>query len=447
MEQHPPISLGGEQEPLHQTEQLVPDSHPLENHRPGAGEQVAQPSAAETLAPDAPESVLSALAITVPAEAVDRDTSEPTTERRTNKQTLAVAKASIEAVAEQVRENENMPGVRDLAEHFITSDSMQAPPHILYRATAGDRLDIREVMATVTDGAIFRLWSRSKVVYAMDDLLLGYLSEASSSPIPTQILEQLPHPDPFVLLPKPDLNDPLTAYYSTRINLPVGAFVFGRYNQAQQLTSTADAKREDLGLMFVGFRDTDHGPDLITLRCTIPLQGPSFRVEDAVNATIAKFRFNEHLAEDDPAKLEAWLRTYVGQAFNSLLYVCTEQPDIEVYEPRAGRRGKPTKRQDRRRPRSDDIDTIVKLGFRMGPALHQARTRWERSQPAQPGSATGGRRVRPHQKKGHYRTYWTGPGRELPILKWISPFWVNETLLGEATGPKDVVVRPVRRRE
>jgi hypothetical protein len=178
--------------------------------------------------------VVSALAAAVPAEAANRDAREPGRERRTNKAILAVAKTSIEAVAAQVRSNENMPGIRDLAEHMIASDSMHAPPHLIFRATDSGRLDTREVMATVTDGAIFRLWSRSKVVYAMDDLLLGYLSEASS-PIPTQIFQQLPHPDPFVLLPKPDLTDPQTNYYRTRINVPVGAFVFGRYNQAQQL--------------------------------------------------------------------------------------------------------------------------------------------------------------------------------------------------------------------
>jgi hypothetical protein len=130
-----------------------------------------------------------------------------------------------------------------------------------------------------------------------------------------------------------------------------------------------------------------------------------------------------------------------------LLYVCTEQPDIEVYQPRATRHGKPTKRQARRRPRPDDIDTIVKLGFRMGPVLHQARSQWEQSQSTQPGTADGERRVRPHQKKGHFRTYWTGPGRVEPIVKWIAPFWVNENLLGDSGEPKDVVVRPVRGRE
>lgn len=220
MEQHPP---GGEQEPLpNQREQSAPDAdQPIDVGQVPA-EQLAQLPDAEPVEQGTPESVVSALATAVPAEIANRDTGEPAGERRTNKEILAVAKASIEAVAAQVRENETRPGIRELAEHMIASDDMQGPPHLLYRATDAGRLDIREVMATVTDCAIFRLWSRSKVVYAMDDLLLGYLSEASSSPIPTQILQQLPHPDPFILLPKPDLGDPLNATTGNGSTCPSG---------------------------------------------------------------------------------------------------------------------------------------------------------------------------------------------------------------------------------
>jgi hypothetical protein len=456
MEQHPPIPPGGDKDPVDQHHQLPPgfsepehqdptNSHP-ERHSQLPGDHLAPATDTELPPPDAPDSVVSALATAVPAEAADRDAREPAPERRSNKALLAAAKQPIERVAMQVRRNENLPGIRDLAEFFITSDSLEVPPHLLHQVTAGGRRDAQEVRRVVTDSAIFRLWSRSKVVYAMDDLLLGYLSETSPATIPTQVLGNLPHPDPFILLPQPDFGDPETAYYRTHICVPSGAFVFGRYNQAQQLTSTANVRREDFGLMFVGFREAASVPDLITLRCTIPLQGKTFTVEDAVNATIAKFHFNDQLAEDNPAKLEAWLRTYVAQAFNSLLYVCTEQPDIEVYQPGAGRGGKQAKSRARRRPRPEDIDTVVKLGFRMGPALHEARRHWERSQPqAEAGTNGSGRRVRPHQKKGHYRTYWTGTGRTEVIVRWIAPFWVNERPLDASDEPRDVVVRRVRK--
>jgi hypothetical protein len=43
---------------------------------------------------------------------------------------------------------------------------------------------------------------------------------------------------PHLVRPKPDLADEHTAYYRSHIGVPWGAFVFGRYNNAQQLCST-----------------------------------------------------------------------------------------------------------------------------------------------------------------------------------------------------------------
>jgi hypothetical protein len=233
-----------------------------------------------------------------------------------------------------------------------------------------------------------------------------------------------------------------TAYYRTHIGLPWGAFVFGRYNDAQQLCSTHDDKREDLGLMFVGFIDTEEGATLQAIRCTIPLRQEQLTVEDAVTQTIANFQFSDDLGENDHTKFEAWLRRYVGQILNSVLYVCTDQPDTEIYRPASTQGGRTKKHRKQRRSKPGDIDTLVQLGFRLGPALHEARQQWEQRQSQEP-TATG-RKVRPHQKAGHYRTYWTGKGRQVPKLKWIAPFWVNQDLLG-TDGPQDVVVHPVRK--
>jgi hypothetical protein len=297
-------------------------------------------------------------------------------------------------------------------------------------------------MATVRDCAIFRLWTQSKVVYAMDDDLLGYLSESSASSIPTEILGNLPHANPYVLLSEPDLADPETVYYLTHVGVPWGAFVFGRYNDAQFVCSTRDERREDLGLMFIGFLETADGPVLQTLRCTIPLRERMITVEHVVNATVARFVFNEHLAEDDHNRLEAWLRKYVAQVFSSLVYICTDQPDVETRRPGINQAGKVKK--GARRPRSSDIDTLVQLGFRMGPALHEARQRWEREH-GQPAIGTGVRQP-PHQRRGHFRTFWTGHGRTIARVRWVAPYWVSEDLLDGESGPQAAVVRRVQRR-
>jgi hypothetical protein len=243
-------------------------------------------------------------------------------ERRSNKDILRAARLIIETVAAQVRQNERRPGGRELAQHLVTSDDRLLPDHLRFSYMFPGHPEHRDVMASVRDCAIFRLWGQAKVVYAMDDLLLDYLSQSRTSAIPTQVLQNVEHANPFVLRPRPDLTDEQTAYFRSHIRVPWGAFVFGRYHDAEQLYSTRDERREDLGLMFVGFLETADGPVVQTVRCTVPLRERLISVEDTIERTIARFQFNDDLAEDDSGQLEAWLRTYVAQVFNSLLYVC-----------------------------------------------------------------------------------------------------------------------------
>lgn len=367
--------------------------------------------------------------------------------RRSNKELLADAKAGIELFATWLRRYEQLPGVREVAEHMASPENDgKVPRHLQYPHFHPSHPFFPEAIARARDGAIFRLWGKAKVVYAMDDDMLGYLSESSPSGIPTEILRNIPHANPYVLLPAPDLTDPETDYYRTHIGVPWGAFVFGRYRHGGLLCSTNDERREDLGLMFIGFIENGEETALQTVRCTIPLRERMLTVESVVNATIDGFTFNEHLQEAERAKFEAWLKTYVTLIFNSLVYVCTDQPDVETYRPGVNKAGKIKKSAKRHqaRPRMDDINEIVQLGFRMGPALNEARRRWEQKQARQSVTHTG-RRHPPRQRRGTYRTYWTGPGRRVPILKWVKPYWVSLDLLsGEP--PQTAVVHRVKKR-
>jgi hypothetical protein len=365
--------------------------------------------------------------------------------RRTNKQILGDAQAGIQMFAEWVRRYEQVPGVSEVAEYMASLDNDGTMPrHLRYPYFHPSHHWFGEAMARARDGAIFRLWGQSKVVYAMDDDLLGYLSESSMSSIPTEILQGIPHANPYVLLPAPELTDLETEYYRKHIGVPWGAFVFGRYRHGQLLCSTNDEQREDLGLMFLGFMENEGETVLQTIRCTVPLQGPTLTVERVVDETVAGFTFNEHLHEDERARFEAWLRKYVSLIFNSLVYVCTDQPDIETYRPGFNKVGK-VKKSARRQvanPRPSDVRAVVQLGFRMGPALNEARRQREQAHHATGGSGT---RQPPHQRHGHYRTYWTGRGRQIPKLNWIAPYWVSQDLLGAETR-QTAVVRRVKKR-
>ncbi|KUL44792.1 hypothetical protein ADL22_12680 [Streptomyces sp. NRRL F-4489] len=372
--------------------------------------------------------------------------SEETLARRTTKQVLETARLCIEALVGDIALHSSVPGVCEYAACLLEArDDVRVPQHLLPFLPQHPEVR-RSFMAAARDNAIHRLWSRSKVVYAMDDLMLHYLAQSSVSEIPTSVLQDLPHANPFILLPKPEMNDPEIAYFRTHIGVPLGAMVFGRFDNARRLCSTADERREDLGLMFVGWIDDEEkGRVFQTLRCTVPLRHERLTVDDVVNETVAKFHFSKDLGEDDNSKLESWLRRYVTQVFNSLLYVCTDQPDTEVYQPSVNRTGKTKSGKKQRRPRPGDIDTVVKVGFRLGPALHAAK-RQSDTREKREGEGTG-HRQRPHQRKGHWRTFWTGPGREIEKLKWVRPYWVSTDLLGDGDTPNDVVIRPVTYKE
>ena len=80
-------------------------------------------------------------------------------ERRSRKEILRAARLSIEAIAERVRLNQRRPGIREVAEYMITSNDRRVPAHLRYPYLNPGHPEFPEVMATVRDGAIFRLWT------------------------------------------------------------------------------------------------------------------------------------------------------------------------------------------------------------------------------------------------------------------------------------------------
>lgn len=364
--------------------------------------------------------------------------------RRTDKEALASVREVLGAVAVHNQDGQaRYPVVRQLAERMALGDST-IPDHLGRQLAVyeDDPHMISQVRAYSADAAIYRLFQRSKVAYAMDDHLLGQLSESSADKVPTDILRDLPHANPFVLLPSPDFEDEETRYYRNHIGLPAGAFVYGKRDCGKYTCSTADPRLDVLGIMFAGEIIDNGAENFLVLRCSVPLDGDRTSVDDAVAATVQGFRWSSDLGESDPRRLEAWLRRYVTQVFSSVLYVCTDQPDVETYRPTAPAKQKARKQ---RRPRAGDIESLVKVGWRLGPELWAERQRHEQAGRSPAGDGTTRHSPRAHRRRPSWQIYHTGPGGSVPKLLWRKPHWVNAHRLDEpGSGPADVVVRPVR---
>jgi len=333
-----------------------------------------------------------------------------------------------------------MPGLRELARHLAAPDSDGRVPARLqdpypYLWSPGHPR-YAEARRRVSDDLVFRLWSRSRVVYAPDPDMLAALTESAQSPIPSQVLHAIPHPDPYILLP-PAAPGAREASGWEAIGTPLGAFTFGRRDRGLTC-STTDERREALGLMFTNVISAPGGRVILsTLRVTLRHYGQPLTVDQMVQEAVGRFRFNDSLPASERAHLEAWLRRHVGQVACTLLYCCTADPDMTTAYQRetTGKRGS-------RRLRPGEVTDLQGIGYRLGPALFQARR--QAGERAAAGTGDGGHRV-PHWRRGHPHVYWTGRGRTVPKLNWVFPVLVNKDLLGDAEGPP-AVVRPLRQR-
>lgn len=359
--------------------------------------------------------------------------------------TLEAARAGIEQIVLRSRKNDD-PVVRALVASTVNGEEVPEGIRLVLGTMGPDAY--ANVMRATTPGVVTGFWERAKVVYATDADLMQYLTDRDVA-VPAGILRTLPHPDPYVLLPLPDQD----TGPGQEIGVPYGAFIFGRYGDGNHPCSTADPRMTDLGVMFT-IRLPGQPGRLFTLRCIIPLPaGPTAvaTVGEVVSKTIARFHYSPGMSgitTDQRQKLQPWLEAYIPQVFGTLMYVCTDQPDTSVWtRPQAPPRRKNAGRRPGRRARLDhpaDPDTIVSLGFRLGPALREAQERHEqayRGGSREPQSA--GWKQPPHQRRPHLQTFWTGAGRTVPRLRFVNSYWVGLDQLAEP--PATAVVRPVRR--
>lgn len=107
-----------------------------------------------------------------------------------------------------------------------------------------------------------------------------------------------------------------------------------------------------------------------------------------------------------------------------LLYLCSANGEIESVDERVPSKPKPKKTKKGLRLFPPNRPTTWDVGVRMGAAIRKAKIAIE-------SEDRGGTHAspRPHVRRAHWHTYWTGPRKDpqkrKPILKWLSPILVN----------------------
>ncbi|MEU7278749.1 hypothetical protein AB0A69_08240 [Streptomyces sp. NPDC045431] len=286
-------------------------------------------------------------------------------EQRTDRKTLELAREMVKAMQSHIQGGvSRYPNLRALVP-YVMAGIKEVPTGLI----PWDPADRREMAAMGRDAAIHELWRSDKVVLAMDEYLLAALSE-SPAELPKAAVRGLRYRNPLIVLTTPDFSDEDTQYYRQQIGIPLVAHTFGRWSRGELLCSMGDDRFEDLGVMFVGYISTPEGLVLQTLRCTVPLDGESTTVSEAVARTVSGFHFSDDLGERDITRLATWLRKYLTQVLHTVSYAGSNPQDAEVYRPPVKPSGKSKKA---RRPRVEDVTEFVKLGADLSRELRDLR--------------------------------------------------------------------------
>jgi hypothetical protein len=287
-----------------------------------------------------------------------------------------------------------------------------------------------DVAASLGELRTWALWQQAgATVYVMNPDLVEGLQAAHDGflDVPVAVFDRLPHPNPLFVFPDP----PLIPLANGDQGYVLGIYI-GGLQTADGLpdgatgtaTRTDDPARNALNMTLVcKVADVPDTTDLSTIR----FASPGVRtVAQAIEASARRYwvgvrpqLFTDTSREE---RVTAHVTAAASLAASCLAYVGAVNADV-VRSPGVprGRKapGNPTGRAN--------PPQWLQTGYVFGPQIGAARDH------ATGGGTGEGRQVRPHIRRLHPHTYWTGPGRTIPVIHILSPIAVNGGVSGVPT--------------
>ena len=142
--------------------------------------------------------------------------------------------------------------------------------------------------------------------------------------------------------------------------------------------------------------------------------------EKADNLWCRKLGF---MQADNPmlAMIEQYQHIATRQALSLLLYLCAEDVDIEASARVKATPRKPPPKQHQ----PPAVPGLWEVGYRVGSAFRAHEARAATAPPPGDDAGASGGAKKPHVRKAHWHTYWTGKGRAVPKVNWLHPMLIN----------------------
>jgi hypothetical protein len=301
--------------------------------------------------------------------------------------------------------------------------------------------------------AVCELWKKNgRVIYDLHEELADALSRSKMAKVPGQLFDRLMHINPMVVIPDP-----------WPVGKGRGGFAEGYVRcifivgfKGQGLCNTNDPEREGHAFLFCyDVVDEETGeilPGQFRDLIPMPTSRKTFTVEEAIN--FAEDWQGGADGEKDRKDAVKTFRPVLQKAFSVLTYLCTDNRDVE--EPPEWLSAQRKRKTGKGRKHKERDPFWVRVGWYVGPRLHEARMRAtsvRRDGPSVPSGVEYG----PQHRAGHYKTVWIGPGktneRTQSTTTWVEPYWTKLEDLPEGMDPPTQIVQvdpqrgdPFRRR-
>lgn len=252
-------------------------------------------------------------------------------------------------------------------------------------------------------------WRMTKGIYRFDPTVLTELWQTPIvGAIPWEVLLRLPEWCVYVDLDREEHADLMRGGELWDWSL---------HGYFAHLECDANTHRKELRLV-LDVKDGLLLPLVIHLGSTLG-EGIEQAIRESMRQTQIVFSRCPLAVEDVPA-LAAKLRKHVEPLISVLLYLCSDEPDIQG----PGRPANPEPRRTKRGERLFATDAVRtwNVAYRIGASLRRACEMRGRSQ------VPGGRaRPRPHVRRAHWHLYWKGPrsGPRIPLIRWLPPIPVG----------------------
>jgi hypothetical protein len=252
--------------------------------------------------------------------------------------------------------------------------------------------------------AALAAWRAAQGLYRVDPTLLEeLLATPVAGALPVETLQQAPEWSPYILLDGRE-------HEGKRLR---GAWV--------HLEADIHSGREELRILF----DTDDDAGSYLFPASLHLR-PGATLDDSLAAAEMAVKARAQNRGVDPDLVGEAPRELVEPIISVYLYLCSSAAEIRNHK---------TQDDHPRRPPSRGVPgpTSWEVGFRIGPALRDARARVEAESGAGGGSHAS---PRAHVRRAHWHSFWLGP-RDEPTARKLELRWLHPMLVG---GGRDQLV-------